>query len=362
MARKPIVPVNDSSAVAERRDIDVITAEIRFYKNQAGEAILEIGRRLNEAKEQLEHGEWLNWLSDKIEFSEATAQRFMRLAKEYPNPSPVTDLGTSKALILLALPPAERETFLEESHVVDGGEKAVPDMSKRELERAVQERAEALKAKAEAEAAEAAAREIADRLTNDIKRANESADAAHAESERIQAEKDKLEAELESIRNGEIVLPEEPGQQTIAAIRTQEAKKAKKDAEEKLKKMIAKAADDKAAAEKKLSDAIAECDRVNQEREQEQAAAAERIEQLQKQLMIESTESVTIFKAHFDNAQSCINSMVGCLKKLKDKPDIRDKLAAALRTLCDKTVQSLPVPESGAPQHVERPYEEAQNE
>ena len=42
---------------AEVRDLGVIEAEILFYKRQAGESILEIGRRLNEAKEQLGHGQ-----------------------------------------------------------------------------------------------------------------------------------------------------------------------------------------------------------------------------------------------------------------------------------------------------------------
>ena len=61
---------------AAPRPIEVITAEIWLYKQQAGAAILEIGRRLNEAKAQLSHGEWLPWLEEKVEFSEVTAQRF----------------------------------------------------------------------------------------------------------------------------------------------------------------------------------------------------------------------------------------------------------------------------------------------
>ena len=85
--------------MANYRPIEAITEEIIFYKAQAGAAILEIGKRLNEAKAQLPHGEWLGWLQEKVDFSESTAQRFMRLAKEYENPSPVTDLGASKALV-----------------------------------------------------------------------------------------------------------------------------------------------------------------------------------------------------------------------------------------------------------------------
>ena len=122
--------------MANYRPIEAITEEILFYKAQAGAAILEIGKRLNEAKAQLPHGEWLGWLQEKVDFSESTAQRFMRLAKEYENPSPVTDLGASKALVLLALPPLQRDEFLEENDA--------ESMSKRELEKAVKEKLEAM--------------------------------------------------------------------------------------------------------------------------------------------------------------------------------------------------------------------------
>lgn len=103
---------------------------------------MEIGKRLNEAKSQLQHGEWTEWLKEKVEFSEASAQRFMRLAKEYSNPSPVTDLGASKALLLLAIPEVDREEFLNEKHIVNGEEKSVSEMSKRELEKVIKERDE----------------------------------------------------------------------------------------------------------------------------------------------------------------------------------------------------------------------------
>ena len=86
------------------RDIEAITAEILNAKRAGGEAILAIGRGLMEAKAMLSHGEWLPWLTEQVEFSESTAQRFMRLAKEWSNPSALTDLGATKALQLLARP------------------------------------------------------------------------------------------------------------------------------------------------------------------------------------------------------------------------------------------------------------------
>lgn len=156
-----------SEQMMEARPIETITAEILVYKNQAGAALLEIGRRLMEAKAQLGHGEWLTWLTEAVEFSEATAQRFMRIAREYPNPSTLTDLGASKALALLAIPAEDREAFAEE---VDAEHCSV-----RELQAAIKARQEAenqakgwaLKceqAKAEADAALDAARKREEEL------------------------------------------------------------------------------------------------------------------------------------------------------------------------------------------------------
>ena len=75
------------------RPIEVITQEINFYKLQAGNAIIEIGKRLHEAKLTLPHGAWGAWLQNEVEFSERTAQNFMRIAKEYRNPQLIADMG-----------------------------------------------------------------------------------------------------------------------------------------------------------------------------------------------------------------------------------------------------------------------------
>ena len=331
MPKKGITPKTGADVLIDRRDLGVITAEIHFYKRQAGEAILEIGNRLIEAKEQLQHGEWMDWLENSIDFSDATAHRFMRLAREYSNPSLVTDLGTSKALVLLALPPAERDSFVEETHVVNGEEKNVTDMSKRELDKAVRERAEALEAQAVAEAAAADSKRIAEESDAAMKAADERAEAA-------QSEADRLQKELEQLRGAEPALPEEQGQQTLEAIREEAAKEAKKEAEASLKKKIKSATDAKKEAEQ-------ERDFIRQKAEQEQAAAAEKITQLEKRLAAASSETVTIFKTHFEDAQVRINSMIGCIMKMKDEPDTFDKLTAALRALCEKTIQGLPTAE-----------------
>lgn len=175
----------ESAPVETERGIETITEEIIFYKNVGGQAVIEIGRRLTEAKAQLKHGEWLPWLREKVEFSETSAQNFMRIAREYGNTHLVGDLGASKALVLLALPASERENFASEKHLVNGEEKSVSEMSKRELEEAIRQRklaelkaAEtARKAVENAEAGRRAAEEQAAALRAELEKARKSAAA-----------------------------------------------------------------------------------------------------------------------------------------------------------------------------------------
>lgn len=140
------VQAADEKAVAQpvAGEVERLTAEIQVYKQQAGACIVEIGRRLIRAKELLPHGAWAGWLEEKVEFSERSAQNFMRVAKEYSsNPQPVADLGIAKALLLLQVPEEEREAFIEQPHETADGEKTVAEMSKRELEKVIRERDEA---------------------------------------------------------------------------------------------------------------------------------------------------------------------------------------------------------------------------
>lgn len=123
------------------RTIETVTEEITELKRKAADSFLGIGQRLNEAKELLPHGEWLPWLEGRVQFSERTAQKFMQLAREYEeNPKLASDLGSEKAFALLALPREEREQIAEKGAVVDGKTKPAADLTKRDIQKIVQER------------------------------------------------------------------------------------------------------------------------------------------------------------------------------------------------------------------------------
>jgi len=82
-------------------NIQQIETEIILLKNQTAQNIIEIGKRLNQAKELVPHGEWGKWLEEKVEFTQRTAQKFMRIAKEYANTNASSFLGTEKLWLLL---------------------------------------------------------------------------------------------------------------------------------------------------------------------------------------------------------------------------------------------------------------------
>lgn len=106
--------MNEKSIV---RSLEVIEAEINFYKQQTATGIIEIGKRLIEAKEQLQHGKWGKWLEEKVDFSHNTANKFMRVAKEFSNCESVKNLGTRKLFLLLDLPAKKREEFIEQNNL-----------------------------------------------------------------------------------------------------------------------------------------------------------------------------------------------------------------------------------------------------
>lgn len=117
--------------VAERTP-EVIAVEIRtieenIYKTAVTGAI-EIGLRLQEIKDALPHGEWYNFISKNLGYSERQAQNFMKIASEYgAENSPYlealskthtcADLSISKALRLLQVPENEVENFVEKHDV-----------------------------------------------------------------------------------------------------------------------------------------------------------------------------------------------------------------------------------------------------
>lgn len=123
-------------------EIDTITTEIIKLKNQTAQNIIEMGKRLTKVKESLPHGEFGKYLSDKVDFTDRTARRFMQVAKEFGNRSSLSVLGASKLVALLDVPTEKRDKFISDKHEVAGQTKTVKEMSTRELQKVIKENKE----------------------------------------------------------------------------------------------------------------------------------------------------------------------------------------------------------------------------
>ena len=303
------------------RPIEVIETEILFYKNQTGEAMLEIGRRLIEAKSQLQHGEWKAWLEEKVEFSVRTAQRFMRIAEAYKESDTVTLLGTRKALALLAFEDSEREEFMAEKHEVNGEEKSVVDMTSAELEEAIRRRKEAETELARVKQEKLDAEARADNFAREAEKARADANIAQTSGKKMGEDMRIIKSQLNDQKN-------------IAATAQAEADELRKELEEIRKKPIEMAVREpseeeiSAAAAAQIEAAKAE---IHAQVEEAHAGDEERIRELEKQLAMADPDTA-VFKTFFDEWQEAYGKMMDQLAKVEAKDEVKAiKLRSAIR-------------------------------
>ena len=298
----------------EGRDIEAITNDILEAKRRGGEAILTIGRCLTEAKQSLPHGEWLPWLNERVELSERTAQKFMKLAREWSNPNTLADLGASKALMLLALPESERERFAEDHNVID--------MSARQLEQAIRERKEAQEAAARAEAEAKTAEEARAKMEEDMKLLNARLSGAQEDREQAARAAARLEAELEELKA-------RPVEVAVETVVDQEAiEKARAEAVAEMRAKLNKAREAKEAAEARRKNAEEALEQIRLQLE-EQARA-------EKKAALGEDKDLAQFELLFDQTKETVNRMHGILLKVQSRDkDAAGRLSKALTALAE---------------------------
>jgi len=304
-----------SPAVSEARDIETITSEILGLKKTAGDAILAIGHRLIEAKSLLAHGEWLPWLTEQVEFSERSAQTFMRLAREWSNPQTLADLGAAKVLVLLSLPEPEREAFLAE----------VPaeDMSVRELKKAIRERNEAQQAQ--------------EKMAGDLRLANELLERARTDQE---TERARYEQASEMLKMNADLLKKAKEEKQQAAASAAELERQLKELRGKPVEVAVMEVDQEkldAARAEAVEEMQAKIDRARKDL----AAANDRIaslEQAARAAAVVSEEDLTMCKILFGQAQEIVNKMAGLRIKLqgREDPSAAESVRRAMLALSDK--------------------------
>lgn len=351
------------------RTPELIGAEIRMYVD-AGRRVtllcgIEIGRRLCEAKDLLGHGEWLPWLEKETEFSDRKAQYYMKAFREYgaaqlgmfgpeTNTKTFADLPISKALLLLSIPESEREAFAEEV----GAE----DLSKRELEKLIQEKKEAeARAEALAQERDSARKELqtaSARLEDTQKALAHSMETESELTQKLsQARKDFLEADevaektekelkarIHELENRPIEVAverdekaiEEAAQQAKAAASAEWAEKVKK-----LQEDLEKANAQKDKLKAKVDKATAGADEKIAAAEQETARIRQELEAAQKKLKV-SNANVAAFGIYFKAVQEDFNSMMEKLQEIdQDDKETAQKLRLGAKTILTQAIERI---------------------
>ena len=327
------------NAIAEKRnasmparEIGVITAEIKDICRQAQSMALiyavEIGRRLEEAKQALPHGAWGDWLKNEVDFSQSTANNYMRLFGEYGsaqislfgasvNSQSIANLSYSKALQLLAVPSEEREAFAEEV-----GAEA---LSVKELKEAIDERNRALD---EAETAKKRQSELEARLA-ELEEKEDAAAEAEEEAKQAAIELEKARCDTEALRAKLAEAKKNPKipQSTLDGIKAKAKAEAAEAAEAKNKAELEEAARKAEEAEKRAIHA-----------ETEAATARKSLEEVQKQLKTANPQ-ITAFKTLFDSMQTTVAKLRTTLDGIRgDDPETAAKLADALKVFFEKVI------------------------
>lgn len=333
-------------APAGERSLDDIANNILRNKQVGGEALLAIGRDLIEVKGRLAHGEWLDWLTEKVSYSPRTAQKIMKLARDWTNTSTLAYLSASKAFDLLALPESERDAFIRETHVVDGEEKTVIDMTSRELEKAIRERDEARRAAEAAQTDARTAEESRAKMEADMKALEEIHRSAQEGEAQARDALAKAQAELKELR-------ERPMDVAVETVVDEEAvKKARADAIAEMQAKVARAEGLRKDAEKKRKEAEMALKNAQGQANANAAAAvrAEKAEaelalarrQLEKAAKAEAAAEINqdgdlaMFGLLFSQGQETFNKMHGLKMKLvKRNKDLEPKLNAAMSALVE---------------------------
>ena len=333
---------------AEDKPLDIITEEILFYKRQAGGAIIEIGKRLLEAKAQLGHGEWLPWLRDRVDISERSAQNFMRLAREYSKSAEIADLGASKALALLALPESERANFVSETHTVDGVEKTVPEMTAKELKAAIEERDRALREAQEADARARSAEESRAKMEADMCQLKELQQRAREAEEEKARQLQAAEEELQALRSRPVevaVETRDASPEQLEAARAEGAKEAKQEAAKAHRRELEEAEQKARENVKKLREELKAAQAQAREaniRTQEAELAAQKAEKkasdADRLAKISANENMVTFRVLFQSAQDTVNRMADAVGK--ENKENQQKMRAALRALAQAIEQA----------------------
>lgn len=301
------------------QNADQIAYEINFIKQQTLETVLaasiQIGERLCNAKELVPHGQWGDWLKEKVDYSQSTAENLMRIYKEYGDEQiflsgrsksqTFANLTYSQAVALFALPEPAREEIVAENNV--------SDMTTKELKEAIAEKKAAIKA-------QKAAEQEAETLKTKLNKAQSDADKQELESKKLKEEKNTL-----TLEKGKLKTELEAANKRMQEL-TSQAVELSEEEKEKVRKEIAEKYEDK------LQQLTLDAETAKQQAERiaSEKAAAER-----KAAQLANTDLIKI-QTIFEQVQGQLKDIHALIAKLP-----QDKIESMTNLIINTAAQIL---------------------
>lgn len=133
----------DYAALEDDTRIFVLThtGEIKSLMRRSVQDIIEIGKRLIEVKERLDHGKFQDWISVEFEWTYPTAVNFMRVAERMKNINFIfLDRFQPSALYLLAAPSAPEDALKKAMEAAEDGQTITYSAAKEIIREALKDR------------------------------------------------------------------------------------------------------------------------------------------------------------------------------------------------------------------------------
>lgn len=133
---EPTALTTSESAPPNNIDLPQLENEIKFYLNQISQNIIEIGKRLIQAKSLVQHGQWQTWLQSNFKLSHSSAKNFMAVAERFGKSQSIGFLNSTQMIAMLALPKTDTEKFIKQKEAAGT---PVSDMSVKTLRKEIKQ-------------------------------------------------------------------------------------------------------------------------------------------------------------------------------------------------------------------------------
>lgn len=202
LEREPVSDTVEAEIAPADVSDDVITLEeraarIRRLQADVQRGIIQIGFELIAAKKEVGHGNWNNWLENEFDWTQQTANRFMRVAERFGKLNIDVQFKPTTLIQMLALPEGDEEEFIAAQ--AEAG-KPVEKQSAREVQQSVK----AFKA-AKAMVAEEPTPDLSNRGETFSVFGRETNDNAAVVSEPVTQNSDKQETTADTVAKTAIV-------------------------------------------------------------------------------------------------------------------------------------------------------------